>query len=81
MSQPNSNVKYEKKIGMNSFTFMILRHKRVAINNDESKDKVNEIYTTASRIITYIPFIILFHQNFSSKALGKSSEDVPSHFR
>lgn len=79
MSQPNSNVKYEKKIGMNSFTFMILRHKRVAIINDESKDKLNEIYTTASRIITYIPFIILFHQNFSSKALGK--KDVPSHFR
>ena len=79
MSQSNSNVKYEKKIGMNSFTFMILRHKRVAINSHESKDKVNEIYTTASTIITYIPLIILFHQIFSSKALGK--KDVPSHFR
>ena len=79
MSQSNSNVKYEEKIGINSSTFMILRHKRVAIINDESKDKLNEIYTTASRIITYIPFIILFHQNFTTKTQRK--KDVPSHFR
>ena len=36
-----------------SFTFMILQHIRIAINSDESKNKTHEIYTTASRIITY----------------------------